>query len=398
MDNASRAWELPKPKMRTAALALLVTIALLAFGPARTAHAQSATGAARPSGGARAALADASSALSADPPKIEVARAALSRATAANDDPDAVAEAYYLLGKLDEDQGAYPQALADDRAAVSAAPNTRWALRASDRIDWLRARSEGDFVPLSRLERIRHDPSLASDPATIDALARDADTFPPGMVRVEARMLIAEAWLGRLHRPDDAIGVLRKVVGDPKADPLTSRLAERELVDALVASGRIDEAVAEATAHTNRLDPRFVRQVKRLLRRRAVRHGAVAVLALFGALAVASFVRAQRRGVLVEAGRALRSLAPVAALFVAFVVVAGGLLASSYESGNAAPFVWLGAAVLPLVLVARAWSAVGAPGVAARTARALLCGATVVATAFVLLDALNPAYLEGFGL
>ena len=96
--------------------------------------------------------------------------------------------------------------------------------------------------------------------------------------------------------------------------------------------------------------------------------------------------------------RELRKLAPVAAVFVAFVAVAGGVLASKYESGNAEPFLFLGAAVLPLLLLARAWSAVGSQTGAARAARALLCGATVVAAAFMLLDAMNPQYLEGFGL
>jgi hypothetical protein len=54
--------------------------------------------------------------------------------------------------------------------------------------------------------------------------------------------------------------------------------------------------------------------------------------------------------------------------------------------------------VLPLVLLARLWSAVGSQAPAARVARSVLCGATVVATAFVLLETVNPVYLEGFGL
>ena len=94
----------------------------------------------------------------------------------------------------------------------------------------------------------------------------------------------------------------------------------------------------------------------------------------------------------------LRRLAPVATLFVAFVALAGGLLATKYEAGNAAPFLLLGAAVLPLLLLARAWSSVGSQASGARAARALLCGASVVATAFVLLDWFDPQYLTGFGL
>ena len=94
--------------------------------------------------------------------------------------------------------------------------------------------------------------------------SRNLESFPPGTVRVEARMLVAEAWLGRMHRADAAIASCAEVVDDRTADGLTVRLAERELVDALVASGRIDEAATEARTHATRLDPRSVRTVGRL--------------------------------------------------------------------------------------------------------------------------------------
>jgi hypothetical protein len=211
-------------------------------------------------------------------------------------------------------------------------------------------------------------------------------------------MLVAEAWIGRMHRPGDAVEQLRLVVDDPKADALTVRLAERELVDALVATGHLDEAAAEARAHTARLDPRFAREVQRLVVRRGVRLGARCVLGLFAVLAVVGLVRAARRGALTGAGYELRKMAPVAILFVAFVALGGGVLASKYESGNSAPFFWLGGLVLPLLLLARAWSVVGSQSAAARVARAALCGGAVVAAAFTLLEVLDPQYLTGFGL
>jgi hypothetical protein len=340
----------------------------------------------------------ANAALLAEPPRRDEAKVALLAATAASDDPEAVSEARFLLGRLDEEAGEYPQALIDDRACIDAAPTTRWAFRASDRITWLRARSEGDFAPLRRLESVRHDPGLSDDPATLDSLVREADGFPPGMVRVESRMLVAEAWLSRLNRPDDAIVLLRRVIDEPKIDPLTLRLAEHELVDALIARGRIDEAVAEVTAHPSRLDLRYVRQVKRLRTRRFATFAAEGILAAFVLLSLAAMVRAGQRQVLGEAWRSLRSMLPAAALFVAFVALGGGLLASQYETGNARPFLLLGAGVLPLVLLARLWSAVGSQARAARVARSLLCGATVMATAFMLLETMTPQYLEGFGL
>jgi hypothetical protein len=318
-------------------------------------------------------------------------------ATAGPDDPGE-AERLYELGQADEHAGAFAQALADDRASLAAAPGSAWAQRAAARIAWLDARSEGDFAPLARLERVRRNPSLADDPAAIDALAREAESFPPGQVRVEARMLVAEAWLGRMHRPADALPVLRAVRDDPEADPLSARLAEREIVDTLVTEGRPGEAAAEATSHADRLDPGFVKQTRALVRRRAMRGAAIAELGGFAGLAAIALVRAFRRGVLGEALAATRRLAPVAAAFAVYLAGAGGLLASRYESGSAAPFVRLAIAMLPLLLLARAWGAVGSTRWAARTGRAALCAISVFATAFVLLDAVNPSYLEGFGL
>jgi hypothetical protein len=66
-------------------------------------------------------------ALARDPPDEAGARAALTRAVAAADDPEATGEA--------EDQAAYEPAREDYRRAVAASPPTRWALRAVERID-----------------------------------------------------------------------------------------------------------------------------------------------------------------------------------------------------------------------------------------------------------------------
>jgi hypothetical protein len=347
---------------------------------------------------ARVAVERAVQARALPPTGREEARARLERTASAAGDREAIAEALFGLGELDEEDGAFDRAVAHDRACAAAAPDTRWAVRANDRIEWIRARSEGGFAPLARLERVRRDPALADDPAALDALAREAESFPPGLVRVEARMLVAEAWLGRMGRPRDAMVELRRVADDPRAGPVTAALAERELVGALAAGGAIAEAAAEARAHASLLDPRFVRDITRLLRRQWIRWGAIVVLAGFAWLAALALEGARRRRALGEVLAALRGVAPVALSFVAFVGLAGGLLASRYESGNAAPFLLLAAGTLPLVFVARAWSAAGSNRAPARLARALFCGATVLAAAFILLDAAGPDYLEGFGL
>ncbi len=210
-------------------------------------------------------------------------------------------------------------------------------------------------------------------------------------------MLVAEAWLGRLHRPDDALPVLRAVSDDPAADPLTIRLAEEQIVSLLTIDGRLDEAAAEADTHADRLDARFVKQTRPSYA--AERFAARPSSSSWGS----AFWRRSRSFAPSPAApsakcRPLRRFAPVAIAFVAYLVGAGGMLASSYETGNAAPFVFFGLSVLPLLFVARAWGAVGSPGAAARTGRAVLCAVGVLAAAFLLLDAVNPTYLEGFGL
>ena len=311
---------------------------------------------------------------------------------------DRAAEAAFLLGKLDEDDDAFDKAVADYRAAIRAAPESASAVRAAERLDWLEARSEGGFVPLSLLERIRRSPALSSNPEAIDRLAQQADGFPPGVVRVEARMLAAEAWLHRMQRPQRAIAELRAVAADPSCDPVTARLAEQELVDALLANATLDDAVAEARANATLLDRRSLTRVLGLVVRRTIRRVAIAVLVVFVGLATTALLRAYLRGDFPYAVHATRRLALLSVFFVAFLGLAGGMLASKYESGNSSPFLLLASVALPLVLVARAWGAVGSPFIVARAARALLCAATVLAAAFLLLEGLDPQYLSGFGL
>jgi hypothetical protein len=256
----------------------------------------------------------------------------------------------------------------------------------------------GGVTPEHRLDFVRLDPSRASDPDAIQLLAMDLDQFPPGPLQVEGRMFVAEAWRGRLHRPDDALPLLRAVRDDPAAPAVTARLAAREIVDTLVDERRLDEAAAEADAHADLLDPAFVRLTHKIVSRRTIRVIALAELGGFGGLVALALSRGVRRGSLGTAGTAVRRIVPVAILFAAYLAGLGGVLASRYETGNATPFVALGLLVLPLSLLARAWGAVGSPAAAARAGRALLCAVSVLAAAFLLLDAVNPTYLEGFGL
>jgi hypothetical protein len=307
------------------------------------------------------------------------------------------AQELFARAEKDDADGAYAKALAEYEEATAVAPSAPFVPRAQARAAILRAHAEGDFVPLARLERVRRDPKLSSDPREIDALARDAETFPPGLVRAEARLLVAEAYLGRLGRPAEAPPILERVADDPSTDPLTARLAVRMLVDLRIAQGDTDGAIAAARARPALVEANLMRQVTALARRRVAHRVAIGVLVAAAALLAAAALRARRRRELAPALLALRK-AWRPALVLAAIVAGGGLLASTYESGTSAPFLLLGAVVLPLTLAARAWGAIGSAGAAARAGRAALCAATVLAAALLVLEWVEPRYLGSFGL
>jgi len=239
---------------------------------------------------------------------------------------------------------------------------------------------------------------VAGDPSAIEALEREANTFPAGMVRVEARMLVVEAWLGRLRRPGAAIVELRKVTGDPATDPLTARFAEHAIVETLISEGHLDDAAAEARSNAGQLDPRYVAWTRRLVRRRTLRNAAVAEIAVFAAFAASALVRARRRKRVGDAARALGGFTPVALAFER-TSRASGVFGVAIRVGQRGPFPVCSA------LERRrscSWRGPGRWSVRRALRRDLgercFCGASVIAAAFVVLYAVNPAYLEGFGL
>jgi hypothetical protein len=256
----------------------------------------------------------------------------------------------------------------------------------------------GDEPLSARLEQVRNDRDLSNDGAVLEDLAAKANAAPTTPVRAEARMVVAEAWLRRLHRTDDGLEMLRRVADDPAADSLTARLAERDILDTLIAKGHIASAAREMRAHESQVDWRFAKQVRRLERRLWLRAAAFGELILFATLVALAFVRAKRRRLLGTAFDALRGFAPAVVAFSAFVGIGGGLLASQFEAGDGFPFLLLGAAVVPLVLLGRAWGAIGSAGAGARVGRGIVCAASTLAAAFVLLEFCSPMYLEGFGL
>ena len=89
---------------------------------------------------------------------------------------------------------AFAPALVHYEEALRLDPTMPRAMAAEMRAKTLRGRAEGAYAPLVVLERVRRDPNLASDATTIDALLAASLRFPPGVVRVEAWVLVAEAY------------------------------------------------------------------------------------------------------------------------------------------------------------------------------------------------------------
>ena len=261
------------------------------------------------------------------------------------------------------------------------------------------ARSEGAFAPLARLERVRRDPALADDAAALEALARAADAFPPGPVRSEARFVVADAWLGRLRRPDDAVALCRSLADDAYADADVARLAEHRIVATWLDDGRVRDAAREAEAHAGLVDAPLAARVRRLLRRRFARGAACAAFALLALTAGLAWIGAARRRALPQAARAVVGAAPAALGVGAYVGRRRGRARDDVRGGER------GAVRRPR----RRGRAAGARrarverrGVAdaraARLARAAALRSGAIAAAFLVLEGLDPTYLEGFGL
>jgi len=338
------------------------------------------------------AIARGKAAQAAHPPDLSTARAAFESAAASTDDRSA-AEALFLLGELDEAALQFASAMTHYDASVARLPSNRYAPRAITRAADLRNHAEGGFAPLARLETVRRSADLANSAAGIDALAHDAEGFPPGRVRVEARMLAAEAYIGRLHRPDEGMRLLDLVAGDPKADVLTARQAVSDLVTALVGRDDLDTALEVTHRYKRLAEPSAERNIQRRLRRRPMRLVAMANLVLVVGAGAVGLVRMRR-----PVASAIARLAPMALAFAAFATLVGGFLASTYESSSPLPFAALLAPMFGVFLSARAWSASGSARLPARVLRGAACFTSIFAVAFLALDRMDPMYLQGFGL
>lgn len=309
-------------------------------------------------------------------------------------------DAAKVLRRAEEEDRAldFARALADYDAAKALDPSGPTGARAEARAREIARHAEGAFAPYAELERVRRDPALASDEAAIDALARDADAFPPGAVRIEAWALAAEAYEHRLARPHDAAALYRKILEAPEADPVLARKAARDLVELDAARGDLDGAAAAVRLAGDRADAKLARDVARLVRRRYLHLASIAIMTATLLLAALAAASAARRGALGPVRTALRRIAALAVAYAAYVAIVGAILATRYEPGTSRPFLLFGAALLPLLFVARAWAAAGGRSRIARAFRGAACAACVAAAAFLVLERVDASYLAGMGL
>jgi tetratricopeptide (TPR) repeat protein len=289
----------------------------------------------------------------------------------------------------------FAEALAAYEQAANVDPAAPFARVARVRAADLASHAEGNFAPLARLEAVRRRPD--TDRATIDALARDASSFPDGRVRAEARVCVADALWHRFGALDQAATALDQALADPAADKLTRALAVNELVALERQRGALDAAY-RAVSRFPDLAPALRVEVARLVRRVWLRRGSTVLLGLLAAVGVASFARlARRRRDLDAAMRAV--IRPRSMAFTLYLGGVAALLVRLHGDGDVRPFLWLGLGVLGMDAIARAWR-LGAVDTRApaRIARAVFCVAGVLAAAFLSLERADAGYLESFGL
>ncbi len=289
----------------------------------------------------------------------------------------------------------FADALAAYRDVGATDPSAPFASVSRARVADLAAHQEGGFAPLARLEAVRRAPAALADRAAIDALAHDAEGFPAGRVRGEARLVVGES-LRRMNDSPGAETALRLAASDDAADPLTKSLALSDLVAVLRERGDLRAALAELDAHPAVL-PTLRADVARLARRERIRVVAIGVL---GAVIIAALVALLRFARALPDVRELPSaiVRPLPVAAALYLGGAGALVAALRGDGDPRPFLVLGAGIAAVALAARVLSLAGGKHPALRALRAAACFAAVLAVAFLAIERTEAGYLSSFGL
>lgn len=318
----------------------------------------------------------------------------IAMAAAAHDEDETFARAEAAEGALDF---RHALALYEDLAAG----DDPQAVRAAHRATYLRARSADDFAGLQALEEARRG---ARDAVRIDRLVTRAEELSPSVVRVEIWAFAAEAY-ANLGHPNEAAHLLDRVIDAPEADVALARKAARDRVALAIDRGDVHAArdvLARADQAARRLglppgarvDGKLEPDIARLARRRVLRASSIAAVV---ALVVAVGITFGRAAPWRREPRP-RFVTKLAFVYGAYVAVGGAALASAYERGTAKPFVLLGGVLAILLVLARVWNVSGSARVGPRLARAGVCASAAIGAAFLVLDNVDPSYLDGMGL
>lgn len=189
---------------------------------------------------------------------------------------------------------------------------------------------------------------------------------------------------------------LRQLALDRHNDVLLRRAAATKLVVRLADDGELDAAETAAREFAGNIDPLAVQHIRAVRRRRHVHAAALVALGLTFALLLSSL--AVRRRSLTGALASVRRVAPVVTFFFAFAGAVGGYIATTYENGSAEPFLIFAAIMIPFAIVLRVWSFVGSPRLPARSARVVVALAGTLAIGFLVVEQVNPTFLQNFGL
>lgn len=285
------------------------------------------------------------------------------------------------LAAAEAERGADPAAaLAAWERVVALGPTSRPAARARRRIEWLRERSEGDFVPLAALMRFRA--LEARDAPAITAFEEVVRGMPPGRVRIESRHAIATE-LVAIHEPERAIETWRALLEEPDLRGSDAALAREGIARALRAAGREDEAIA--LLEQSGMDRTWMHDQLVAERRRAFGVPiATALLAAYLALALALAAPGMRRAPLATLRRAL---SPGKLLAAAWVTLGPWAIAHAYDDEASDTFGLLaGGSVSVLVITSIVGVALGDTPRSRRVALAIATVLAVLAVGYLVGD------------
>lgn len=307
------------------------------------------------------------------------------------------AEDVYAKASEAEVQMLFAQALDGYRKALSLKPSAAFAVRARIRAEDLSAHAEGDFGPLTRLESVRRNSAKVIDPTELASLATDAASFPPGQVRTEARLLVAEAFARRLSLPAGAIAPARALLEDEQADAPARLQALTLLTQAYTATGQGAKA-REVASKYRALSPAVAQQfvtVDQRISLKQITGAVVALMLLVDLVALAFLARAKR----LPGALAHLVKAPTTWLVTAALVAGGALLVDVYDATvSAKPFWMLGLGVLLCDRSAALWREAFSMSKRGRLITATAGLACLAATSLLALLLSDPAFIESFGL